>query len=131
MRYLKRYESINIDNKLESFLNDIVTLFDKEYYTGKRNQSIYLYNKTGYMSEMISKFIIDDYELAIEIYTREFDINFLLADYLKTINGIDFKKNYTNHNIVYEYEIVDKEEFLNNLNTNDFKIFIESNKYNL
>jgi hypothetical protein len=131
MRYLKRYESINIDNKLESFLNDIVTLFDKEYYTGKRNQTIYLYNKTGYMSEMISKFIIDDYELAIEIYTREFDINFLLADYLKTINGIDFKKNYTNHNIVYEYEIVDKEEFLNNLNTNDFKIFIESNKYNL
>ncbi len=55
MRYLKRYESINIDNKLESFLNDIVTLFDKEYYTGKRNQSIYLYNKTGYLSEMISR----------------------------------------------------------------------------
>jgi hypothetical protein len=131
MRYLKRYESINIDNKLESFLNDIVTLFDKEYYTGKRNQSIYLYNKTGYMSEMISKFIIDDYELAIEIYTREFDINFLLADYLKTIKGIDFIKNYTNHSIVYEYEIFSKEEFLNNLNPNDFKIFIESNKYNL
>lgn len=136
MKYLKKFEAIGKEeNKMIIFLKDIFKLFEENYTTELRlfdsYENIYIRNETGLMTEIISKIIMDKEEFFIEIYNKDFEINSLLPEYFKTVKGMEFDKFYINNSYNFQYDIFDKEELLNNLNPDDFKVFFESNKYNL
>lgn len=136
MKYLKKFEAIDKEeNKMIIFLKDIFKLFEENYTTELRlfdsYENIYIRNETGFMTEIISKIIMDKEEFFIEIYNKDFEINSLLPEYFKTVKGMEFDKFYINNSYNFQYDIFDKEELLNNLNPDDFKVFFESNKYNL
>jgi hypothetical protein len=132
MRYIKAYEQNNytIDNKsIVKFLNKIIKKVDDKHHQYSvyisNNNKISLYeNSNSDFTELISHIFIHTIAkvLTFNVYNPKYTINDTLIKYF----SITMELMYEN-----DYDFSFKFDRNTKLNTNNFEILLNSNKYNI